>query len=71
MFFREAKLLDGILSNNKEKVLFQGLYHYITETFSFDPKQADIIDCCKAVLQLFPYLETKPSDFFGIVSSNN
>lgn len=44
------------------------LFSYIVEVFSNDPQPKDIIECCKAMLQLFPYLETKPSTIEGIVS---
>lgn len=69
LIFDEAHLLDGTLSNKKEKILFQGLYAYITDNFSSEPPQNEVIECCKATLQLFPYLKSNPSNYFGIVSS--
>lgn len=66
--FDEADLLDGALSKKKEKLLTDALYSYIVEMHSNDPSPRDIIECCKATLKLFPYLETTPSTFDGIVS---
>lgn len=65
--FEEAKLLNG-LSKKNEKILYDCLYSYITETYSNEPVQREIIACCEAVVQLFPHLETKPSQIGGIVS---
>lgn len=44
------------------------LYSYIIEVFSTEPNPKDIIECCRAMLQLFPYLKTNPSNIEGIVS---
>lgn len=67
-FFNEAQLCDGVLTKKTERVLFQSLYSYIVEKYSYNPPQNDIIECFKTTLKLFLYLETKPSDFHGIVS---
>lgn len=67
--FEEAKLLHG-LSKKSEKSLIDCLYSYIVEIYSSEPAQREIVACCKAIIQLFPHLETTPSEIGGIVSEN-
>lgn len=64
--FEEFELL-GSLSKKKEKLALDALYSYIVEIFSNDPHPRDVTECCKAMLQLFPYLTTTPSAIEGIV----
>lgn len=61
------ELLDGALSSKNQKLVTDALYSYITESYSNDPSPKDVIECCKATLQLFPCLETSPSAIEGIV----
>lgn len=69
--FEESVLFDGKLSKRSEKVLTDSLFSYIVNRFSSQAQPKQIIECCKAALLLFPYLEVSPSDIGGIVSHNS
>lgn len=60
--------MNGVLSKKSERIVVDCLFAYIIETFSDEPPQHEIIECCKAAVQLFPCFETSPSEMGGIVS---
>lgn len=67
--FEEAEVLNGALSTKTQKLVTDALYSYIVELYSNEPAPKDVIECCKATLQLFPCLKTNPSAIEGIVST--
>lgn len=56
------------LSNERRKKLINNVVELAIEHFGFYPSQADKIMISKAVVALFPCLETSPSTCGGIVS---
>lgn len=60
---------DGnILCGKNEKELINLLYSYLMKFHSNSPPPSEIIEVCKAAIELFPYLRLEPSGNEGIVS---
>lgn len=60
---------DGnILCGKNEKELINLLYSYLMKFHSNSPPSSEIIEVCKAAIELFPYLRLEPSGYEGIVS---
>lgn len=57
----------NILCSKNEKELINHLFAYIVKYHSESPPPSEVIEVCKAALELFPYLRVNPSGIEGIV----
>lgn len=64
--FQEAT--RGKIQKESRLKLVNALYTFTSHRFNNDPSTDDVINICKATINLLPCLKTEPSDVDGIVS---
>lgn len=58
----------NVLCQKNEKELINQLYAYIVKNHTDTPPVSDVVDICKATIELFKCLKVHPSAIEGIVS---